>query len=724
MRSALIALVAGLAGLAAAAGVVLAQAPLTTLESNGATIDAPLTTGKADVSFCQANERLPKGAGAIRLALASSLGPKIGLEVRGGHGLVASGGHPSGWVGQTVTIPVRAAARTLAPVTVCVTIAPAGEDVGLFGRATAPGIAARSIATVTTGAPLPGRVGIEYLGQGRSSWLDLASSVATHMSRGRAWSGVWVVFLVMALMLSAAVLAVRLALRELTGQGRGRLRKTQPRRRLARISSPVCMIALVASLNAASWAFITPPFQVPDEPSHVAYVKQVAETASLPSSDSDEFSPEEQYAMNQLRFSSIRLNPSLRAIFSQAQQDALDAGLEVFNRTRKGEGSPDAGVATSEPPLYYALEAIPYQLASSGTLLERIQLMRLLSALLGAATGLFTFLFLRELLPRVRWAWTVGALGVALSPLFGFTSGAVNPDAMLLAVSAALFYCLARAFRRGLTTRSAIATGLVIAIGFMTKLSFAGLAPGTFVTLAVIAVRAMRKTSPAGLRHSSLAGAARALGPPATATLIACVPIVAYAARNIVLHRAAFGIFSAEASALANSLPAEANYIWQLYLPRLPGTANDFPGIFPARQIWFVGYVGRLGWLDTFFPSWVYTLALFAAGTIAALCVRALLLSRAALRGRLSEIAVYALMTLGLLVEVGAASYGEFPHALAEFGQARYLLPLVALLGAVLALAARGAGRRWGPAVGALFVVLFLAHDIFSQLQLVARYYG
>jgi hypothetical protein len=41
-----------------------------------------------------------------------------------------------------------------------------------------------------------------------------------------------------------------------------------------------------------------------------------------------------------------------------------------------------------------------------------------------------------------------------------------------------------------------------------------------------------------------------------------------------------------------------------------------------------------------------------------------------------------------------------------------------------VALAARGAGRRWGPAVGAAIIILMLAHDLFSQLQVIARYYG
>ena len=44
-------------------------------------------------------------------------------------------------------------------------------------------------------------------------------------------------------------------------------------------------------------------------------------------------------------------------------------------------------------------------------------------------------------------------------------SGAVNPDSMLYAVTAALFYLLARAFRRGLTRTQAIALGALTAVG-------------------------------------------------------------------------------------------------------------------------------------------------------------------------------------------------------------------------------------------------------------------
>ncbi|HYM55354.1 MAG TPA: hypothetical protein VES97_08330, partial [Solirubrobacteraceae bacterium] len=81
--------------------------------------------------------------------------------------------------------------------------------------------------------------------------------------------------------------------------------------------------------------------------------------------------------------------------------------------------------------------------------------------------------------------------------------------------------------------------------------------------------------------------------------------------------------------------------------------------------------------------------------------------------------------TVGVLVMLGVSSYSSdvIEHKYA-FGEPRYLVPLIPLLGAVIALAVRGAGRRLAPVAGAAMVVLFLGHDIFSQLQVIARYYG
>jgi hypothetical protein len=58
------------------------------------------------------------------------------------------------------------------------------------------------------------------------------------------------------------------------------------------------------------------------------------------------------------------------------------------------------------------------------------------------------------------------------------------------------------------------------------------------------------------------------------------------------------------------------------------------------------------------------------------------------------------------------------------FEQARYLLPLLPLYGAAIALAALGAGRRVARPLGAALVVLALAHGLFAQLLVIGRFYA
>jgi 4-amino-4-deoxy-L-arabinose transferase-like glycosyltransferase len=479
---------------------------------------------------------------------------------------------------------------------------------------------------------------------------------------------------------------------------------------LRRVPSAAWLCAVIACVNAVCWSLITPPFQVVDEPEHIAYVKQLADTGRLPK-PTGEFSREEAVALRDLRLQRIAEEPQNRTIAAQAQQVRLERDLRVAEATGDvGDGY--AGVAASEPPLYYALEVIPYALGAGGTLLDRIELMRVLSAVMGGLTALFAFMFVREALPGSRRAWTVGGLAVALAPMLGLMCGAVNPDSMLYAVSAALFYGLARAFRRGLTRRSALVLGAVIAVGLLTKLNFVGMVPGALLGLVVLSVRAARS-----LGRSAYVSLALALA-------VAVSPAALYVIVHLVTGALAFGIVSSAIGKTRGSVLEELSYIWQLYLPRLPGMRADFAGVLTTRAIWFDGYMGLFGWLDTPFPAWVYDVALVPAGVLVVLCVRSLFASIGALRARRGELVVYGVICVGLMGLIGGDSYLVFPRVDAEFGQVRYLLPLLALLAGVVALGVRGAGRRWGPVLGVCLVVVFVTQDVLGQLQEVARFYG
>jgi hypothetical protein len=562
-------------------------------------------------------------------------------------------------------------------VSVCTALTPKEEVVHIVGsRAKGSNGAAR----------------IEDLRPGSSSWWSLAPAVIRRMSFGRATSGIWVIVAVIIAMVALTALVCVTVLRG------GRL--------------ALC-VALVAVINAICWSVVTPLFQVTDETAHFAYVKQLAETGTLPQQGINLFSSEEIVAMADLHFEKAIEDPGPQTLASSSEQDRLIRDLATAERQPR-DGSQGAGVATAEPPLYYAYEAVPYLAAFHTNLLARLQLMRLWSALLAGLTALFVFWFVREALPGEPWAWTTAGLGVALTPLFGFMSGAVNPDSMLFAVCAALFFCLARAFRRGLTRRLATCIGAVVAIGLLTKLNFEGLLPGAAVGLVLLTWRASRASRREAIIDFGLAGGVAALG--------VLLSLAVGATRT---HGASEKLSSSLSEFLSHgSLIPKLEYMWELYLPRLPGMVNDFPVIFPTRQIWFNGFVGLYGWAETVFPNWVYSIALIPAAVIAGLFIRGTYRSRASIRRRAGEIAVYLLMSAGVMAMIAAASYLEFPASDAYYGRARYLFPMLALLGALLALAARGAGRRWGPAVGVLIVVAILAQDIFGQLLVAAHFYG
>jgi 4-amino-4-deoxy-L-arabinose transferase-like glycosyltransferase len=483
---------------------------------------------------------------------------------------------------------------------------------------------------------------------------------------------------------------------------------------LRRVPRVAWMCALIAFLNATAWALIVPPFQGKDETDHFAYVVQLAENGSLPEGEgyTGRWPAAESLALQALHYNEVRHSPGTPTISTMQEQATLDEALHAGVST---QGLGQAGIASNEPPLYYALQTIPYYLGS-GNVLTQLQLMRLLGALFGAMTALLAFLFLRESLPGAPWAATVGGLCVALQPLLAFMSGSVNPDSMLYTVAAGVFLCLARAFRRGLTRRLAVVLGLLIAAGFLTKLNFIGFAAGVYLGLLLLAVRGARSTG------------RRALLSPALAACIGVLPAILYALRNVLSSRPVFGLasgFGGKLSSESQSLSHELSYIWELYLPRLPGMTHYFAGLTTFKDVWFDRSVGLYGWFDTMFAPWVNDVALIPAAIVVVLCGRELLARRAALRVRLPELVTYATITVGVLVMIGASSYvGDVIDHEAPFGEPRYLLPMLPLFGVVMALAVRAGGRRWAPVIGAALVMLILGHDVFSQLQVIARYYG
>jgi 4-amino-4-deoxy-L-arabinose transferase-like glycosyltransferase len=482
-----------------------------------------------------------------------------------------------------------------------------------------------------------------------------------------------------------------------------------------RVPSAGYWCALVAFLAAAAWSLTTPPFHVPDETAHVAYAQHLAENGTIPNDPGGRvFSDDQASLLDALQFPATVGKPN-GTIWYEIQDSAVQS-VESQPHLRGNGGGKQSN--SNQPPLYYALTVPAYYAGGAvGGLLDRLAFMRLVSALLAACTTLFVYLFLRELFVE-PWAWAVGALAVAFQPVFGFISGGVTPDTLLATASAALFFLLARTFNRGLTLRRGSGIGLALAVGALAKLNFLALIPGALLGLGVL-VWCSRE------RLRALAGAASAVA------ILAAASVTYILLNLLVWDRSAWG--GGETTATVNAgvshaaaglgLTSQIGYTWQLYLPRLP-FMNDQFGYFPPYTTWFKGWIGVFGWLDTSFPGWAYQVALGIAVPIVVLAVVALVRRRGVLIARWAELLVYAVLAVGLLAAVGFSGI-RYRHDTGNvFEQARYLLPLLPLYGALIALAALGAGRRFGRHVGAVLVLLAIGHTVFSLLLVSSRFYA
>jgi 4-amino-4-deoxy-L-arabinose transferase-like glycosyltransferase len=350
--------------------------------------------------------------------------------------------------------------------------------------------------------------------------------------------------------------------------------------------------------------------------------------------------------------------------------------------------------------------------------------MRLFTALLGAIAAAATFLLVRELLPRARWAATAAGLLVAFQPMFSFVSGAVNNDAAANAAGAVLLLLLVRALRRGMSVRLAAAIGAALVVLPLAKSNGLFLYPAAAVGLAGVAWRHRPGWRPFAAVAVAFALLFAAWAPASLALDHDPLPFNPgwnAAAPNEYPTRAGPAV---SANAALDHPVQFASYLWEEFLPRLPGMEDVRPPQFPHPG--YTVYVKRgwasFGFLSINFPNWVYAAIAATLGAAGLLGVAALLRERAAVRRRGWEIAVLALAVL--VVWVGSEAVYFVPRAasLGVFG--RYMFLAIAPLAALAIGSSFGAGRRWAPAVATAAVAAVMALQWASQLLTLSSLYA
>ena len=639
------------------------------------------------VAACQGGELLPARTAAVEIPVIRSAGAATVSVWRDGRLLDRSSVHVDPRASMLHAPIPHPPARDVAGVRVCVTFRSGGV---LPQGGTVPDVESIRVGD----AQAETSMAIAYVQPGRRSWFAAAATVAARIALGRGdWGGRWIVYLLAALVAASLALTAWVVLRTVVAD--------------RRTPGLVWTILAIAVFNAAAWSIITPPFQAPDEVGYIAYVQSIGETGRPPSAPRRSLvSPELTAAMAGTRYGGLRATTFHTSVWSSVQQRRLDADLHApLSRS----ATAFLGPAEPEPPLYFALEAIAYRIGQRATLLDRIALMRLGSALLAGITAALAFLFLREALPGRRWAWMVGGLGVAFTPKLGSIGGSVTPDALLFAIAAAVFLCLAQAWRRGVTTRRGLVLGVLLAAGVLTKVNFYALVPGALLGFALAA----RRSEGAWDRHVA--------GRVGMAAGVAGVLFAAGTAFQVLVWGRPFMVGRPAAPESHVALLSHLSYIWQIYLPRLPFQARAFPDYRPYDEM-LKTFVAGYGRLAVWFPNWVYRIGAGLLGASVLLALRALAAEPRELRWRLNELAGYATMALGVLATIAVSA--DLRRTIMPIIQGRYLMPLLPLLGALFAMGARGAGERWGRAVGVTTIAASVAWTVYSELVTIAFFYS
>jgi 4-amino-4-deoxy-L-arabinose transferase-like glycosyltransferase len=471
-------------------------------------------------------------------------------------------------------------------------------------------------------------------------------------------------------------------------------------------------VFLVALLNGLAWSILTPPFQVPDETAHFAYAQHLAETGNRAGvAGRPEFSSEQSETMSAIGTLGIIGRPLVRPVATQAAGSAADDQIRHVADTAPRDDGGGPSTASSQPPLYYALEAVPYWVFSGASLPTRLVAMRATSVVMFALAAALCALLAAELLPRWRWAAPTAGLAIALSPYTAFISAGVTPDAFLLLVSTAVLLVVARAFRHGLTERRAITLGLLVGAGAISKLTFFAFVPPAALALAILV---WRDRPP--WRVPALSIGASLLLPVAFALYVAIV--------GGSLSPTGTGTPALPPEQVKpGSLREFVSYTWQLYLPRLPFQIDQF-GFSAPYETWIKGFAGKFGWLDYQVAEWIVRVARDVVIAGLAMLLVAAVRFRAQLRRHLAELVAYAAFAAALAFAIAKKGYDYHRATLLVFEQARYLFPLAGLYGAAVALALAAFGRRAAPILAIAAVALFAVHDVVGVMTTFARYYG
>ncbi len=478
---------------------------------------------------------------------------------------------------------------------------------------------------------------------------------------------------------------------------------------------PLVLILVFAALESVAWDIATPAFQGPDEASHFAYIQHLAETGSIPSATSagPPNSTEAQDALNWLNLSSLTGDLGARPAWTSADLRAWHQIELQMPRGSRANGS-GSNPQAKNPPLYYALMAIPYRVFVWLPLLKRLFVLRLFSAVFRLLTIVLTWLLAGELFARVRWKQTLAVAVVALQPKLAFMSGVISVDNLLVAVVTAFLWAAVRLVRRGPSTGRVLAASGFAAAATLTQGRGLVTIPVLVVALAV-----------AWLRHRPAAREMLPRALAAAATIVAALALYALFA-DLSNGTSAYGGQVSQLNGGAFSLPQFLSFVWQFYFSPLPGLQPRIGPVYGYQQVFIQSFYGTFGSLEVqFSPLFNATLEVLSAVGLVGLYTACVVRRR---RLRADWPAVSVMLAL-LVTSVVFLHYVSYQALLGNGGSdplitGRYLLPLVSLFALAITFTVASLPRRAAVIAGAVIIAVGVIASLDAIGITAARFYA
>jgi 4-amino-4-deoxy-L-arabinose transferase-like glycosyltransferase len=474
-----------------------------------------------------------------------------------------------------------------------------------------------------------------------------------------------------------------------------RSRPGSRRSRRRKLPTALTLILVAAAIQSLAWAIALPAFQGPDESDHFAYVQYLAETGSLPSSSTGQasHSAELRGTLEDLNLNSLIGDLGARPGWSSADLALWQRDQRALPAGSRSDGDGPNPIAKN-PPLYYALMAVPYRLFVWLPLLQRVFVLRLFNALCFLATIALTWLLAGELFGPVRWKQALAAGAVALEPQLAFMSAVINADNLLITFTTGFLLAAVRLVKHGPSARRVAAVSALSAAAILTHGRGLVTLPVLCVALVVTWIR-HRPPLRVSARGGAIAGAF---------ALVAL--LVDYLSQN---SSGGGSLYGGQVSTLNTglfNLRQFLSFSYQFFFPKLSFLERRIGPNYGYRQVFINTFYATFGSLEVTFKTRVYDiLQLLSALGLVGFSITCVARWRTLKRSWAPVIVMLAL-AVTLVVFLLYVSY----QALLADGASdplivgRYLLPMVSLFGVAIAFTVGSLPRRAGAVLAAVIL--------------------